>query len=40
MGDLGGFGLSANYVNYGSLPGYDDTGAKTADSFVDRRFRR
>jgi hypothetical protein len=36
MGDLGGFGFSANYVNYGSLPGYDDSGAKTADYSADR----
>jgi hypothetical protein len=34
-GNLGTFGFSANYVNYGSFQGYDDTGLQTANYSVD-----
>jgi len=33
---LGGFGLSVNYVNYGTFAGYDDTGARVGDYSASR----
>jgi hypothetical protein len=36
MGDLGGFGASLSYVDYGSLPGYDANGSGTSDYSADR----
>jgi hypothetical protein len=36
MGNLGTFGASGNYVNYGTLTGYDDTGVKSADYTANR----
>jgi hypothetical protein len=35
VGNLGTFGFSGNYVNYGSLLGYDSTGAQTANYTAD-----
>lgn len=31
MGNLGGFGFSGNYVNYGTLSGYDTSGTQISD---------
>jgi hypothetical protein len=36
LGMWGGLGLSGNYVGYGSLPGYDDTGVQLADYSANR----
>ncbi len=36
LGALGGVAASLNYVNYGSLPGYDDNGLRVADYSANR----